>query len=452
MARVLPAPETIVLRAVQDYNILPLTSRCNVRCIFCSHCQNPPEVEVYSLPPRTREQVRRSMEFLDGERKIVIGESATRIMEGEPLTHPEVLPILQEVRERFPTTAIQLTTNGSLLTARLAAELAQLQPLEINLSLNSADPGTRAYLMGEREGVRAVAAPTRLAEAGIAFHGSVVAIPWLVGWEELRQTVLFLARNGARTVRVFMPGFTRLAPPELRFPPELWEELDQAVRELAGETPVPVTLEPPRLQDLAAVIEGVIPGSPAAREGIRRGDTILQVAGEQVTSRVDAFYRTRRWGNPRLMVQRGSEKIEAVIQKGAGETSGLVLAYDLDPGLPALVEREARRRRARRVLLLCSQLGETVLGLALKPLGDEGLELFLHPVPSRFFGGSIMAAGLLVVSDFLAAFQEFQARHPVIQPDLVLLPAIAFDRQVRDLTGRSMLDLQEAAGCPVSAL
>lgn len=452
MARVPPAPETIVLRAVQDYNILPLTSRCNVRCIFCSHCQNPPGVEVYSLPPRSREQVRRSMEFLDGERKIVVGESATRIMEGEPFTHPDLLPILQEVRESFPTTVIQLTTNGSLLTNRVVDTLVQLQPLEINLSLNSAAPGVRASMMKGRGTERAIAAPAMLAAAGIPFHGSIVAMPWLVGWRDLRQTVLFLSGNRARTVRVFMPGFTRLAPPELRFSPELWGELNSVLCDLAGETQVPVTLEPPYLQNLTAQVVGVIPGSPAFLGGVRRGDTILEVNGEAATCRVDAFRRVLRQGGPRLLVEREGKRLEVVIEKEPEETSGLVMDYDLDPALPGMVEREALHHRAGRVLLLCSPLGEPVLRLGLKPLAEAGLGISIHPVPSRFFGGSIMAAGLLVVSDFLAAFKEFQARHPATKPDLVLVPAIAFDHRGSDLTGRSMWDLQEATGCPVSAL
>ena len=85
----------ILYDSVYQYNILPLTSACNVSCTFCSHKQNPPEVEVYTIQPLTLFEIEELMVFLSPDRKIVIGESATRLIEGEPFTHPKFFTILK---------------------------------------------------------------------------------------------------------------------------------------------------------------------------------------------------------------------------------------------------------------------------------------------------------------------------------------------------------------------
>jgi len=87
---------------VQVYNILPLTSVCNVRCLFCSHHQNPTAVRAVGVPPLPLHIVEDLLDFLDGKRKIVIGESASLIMEGEPFTHPHFFTCLDLIRKSFP--------------------------------------------------------------------------------------------------------------------------------------------------------------------------------------------------------------------------------------------------------------------------------------------------------------------------------------------------------------
>ena len=45
---------TILLEAVSRDNILPLTSSCNLHCLFCSNRQNPPGVQTFSFAPLPR--------------------------------------------------------------------------------------------------------------------------------------------------------------------------------------------------------------------------------------------------------------------------------------------------------------------------------------------------------------------------------------------------------------
>lgn len=451
-----PVLQQLVLESAHRANILPITSVCNVRCVFCSHRQNPPGVEIYQLPPRTLEEVGETLDFIDPDKKIVIGESVTRISEGEPFTHPEIGRLLTLIRERFPATSVQLTTNGTLLDRAAVELLARLAPIEINLSLNSSCAGSRARLMHDRQGERAVNAARLLREYRVPYHGSIVAMPHLTGWADLEETILYLAGQEACTVRIFLPGYTDLASAELRVPPGLWPELAAFIGKMRTKTEVPLIIEPQKITNLQAVVTGVIAGSPVSRAGIRAGDIITKVCAETVYSRVDAFARARRGGGAMpLELRRGGEAFFTTVEKQAGETSGLVMEYDVHPELPAEISRTINSTRRSAVLLMTSGLAEGIMH-SIRPDIATGAEIELLTVPSRFFGGNIMCAGLLTVADFTAAWEErfisagaASGTVGVTPPGAILLPASAFDSRGRDLTGRSFKELAEITGAEV---
>lgn len=436
----------IILAEAAGGNILPLTSACNVRCVFCSHRQNPPGVEVYRIAPLSLVEVEQALSFMDPEKPVVIGESVTRIIEGEPFTHPAVREILQLVRTAFPDTTIQITTNGSLIDEQAADLLSRLGNVVVYLSLNSAGVVGRALLMGDESADKSIRSAALLRDCGVPFHGSVVAMPHLVGWGDLDETVRYLCAGGAETVRVFLPGFTALAAPALRFKPSLWEELNAFVTRLRGEVEVPLTCEPPLISDLAAEVAGVIRNTPAAEAGIRSGDVIEAVNGLPVHSRVHAFQQVLKAASPEVAVRRGSEALTLHIKKPPGRRSGLVMDYDLDPGLIGEMARAARRRGAAGVLVLTSELAGPVINRGLEQFWQGGAEVEAVAVKNHFFGGSIRAAGLLTVADFSAALENFLEKSTGKKPELVLLPGAAFDHRGRDLTGRSYLELEETFG------
>ena len=444
--------ERSILAAAGAGNILPLTSSCNVRCLFCSHQQNPPEVEVFRILPRSLEAVEQVLSFMDPERPVVIGESVTRVIEGEPLTHPRFVEVLQLVRATFPHTTIQITTNGSLLDEGMADLLGRLGKVVVYLSLNSASVLGRALLMGDVNNTRAAESALHLKKSGVPFHGSVVAMPHLVGWDDLEKTITYLCACGAETVRVFLPGFTTLAPPALRFEPSLWEELNAFIIRLREKIEVPLTCEPPRITNLEAEVAGVLAGSPAARAGVRCGDVIEAVDGAPVCSRVHAFRRVQKAGLAEIILRRGKDTLSVQVHKKPGEKSGLVMDYDLDPALVEDIVRAARRRGADRILVLTSQLAGPVLQMGLARLWREVAEVTAWVVENHFFGGSIKAAGLLTVADFGHGVEEYLKSRPGETVQLALLPGTAFDPRGRDLTGCSYLDLQERFGIPFEAL
>ena len=198
---------------------------------FCSHLQNPPGLRVYSLPQLGKEEILALAEFLDPGQRIVIGESVTRINEGEPFLHPEFLGILTGLRRLFPTTSIQITTNGMALTPAAISFLASLGRVRLVVSLNSATPLGRRKLMGDNDPAAVLRAVASLGDRGIPFDGSIVAMPHLVGWEDLRQTIAFLARWGAETIRIFLPGYTRYTRREWLPPAGMEEKLRAFVAE-----------------------------------------------------------------------------------------------------------------------------------------------------------------------------------------------------------------------------
>ncbi len=152
------APYIMLLEAASKYNILTLTTSCATSCIFCSHHQNPDEVEAYYISKLTREQGENLLEFLDGKNKIVIGESATRICEGEPFAFEYIIEILELTRAKYPKAPIQITTSGINLDEALLQKLSSLGNIELNISLNSCTSEGRKKLYGGKEHMQAVRA------------------------------------------------------------------------------------------------------------------------------------------------------------------------------------------------------------------------------------------------------------------------------------------------------
>lgn len=427
----------LLLYGVAQNNILAITSTCNVRCIFCSHRQNPPGIDSRSLPPVSLEQIDEILDYIDPSFPLVIGESVTRIMEGEPFTHPYIKEILTRIRHRFPGTVIKITTNGNLLDPGNITFLSSLGGVVVNLSLNSASERNRKVLMNDPRAAVAVRAPELLRKYGVEYHGSIVAMPHITGWEDIAETVRLFDRQGAKTVRIFMPGNTRFTPEGLSIPGLYPGELAGFVANINNSVDIPVTAEPPHLSDLAARLTGVMSQSPAGNAGLKNGDEILSVNGIPVLSRVDAFKRVLKSVNPELEILRDGKVLSVQLDKGTGQTSGLVMDYDLDPEILERIRRVVRRRRSKRALLLSSEFGFPVLKAALqKFLPGEKIDVI--PVKNCYFGGSIGCAGLLTVEDMSKAIglaEDF--------PDLVILPAVAFDHRGRDITGRNYMDIMD---------
>jgi NifB/MoaA-like Fe-S oxidoreductase len=445
--------ENAINYSIVDGNVLPIASSCNMRCIFCSHRFNPPGVKVYRIPPRSIAEIRKALPFIDPARPIVIGEAVTRIIEGEPLTHPNLAEILQLLRVSFPRTPVSLTTNGILLDQALAELLDRLGNITVNLSLNCMGAAARRSLLGDADERAAVSSVKLLEAYGIPFNGSIVAMPQVTGWDELEQTVFYLAEHGAKTIRIFEPGFSRLAPPGLQFSRSLRAGLISCIEEWRKCTNTPITCEPPYLDDLEAVVAGVLADSPARAAGVQGGDVIMAVNGREVGSRVEAFRRVLKAADPVVTVRRENGlPRELLLRKKRHQRSGLVMDYDLDPGLIEDMVRVARHRRAGNILILTSQLAGPLLAQGVAKFWRENAVVKLLPVENDFFGGSIRSAGLLTVGDMSKGLRQYLALMTAGRPDLILLPGLAFDWKGYDLTGVHYNSLVEEHGIPAVTL
>ena len=129
--------------------------------------------------------------------------------------------------------------------------------------------------MGDCNPGRALDAARLLADAGVTCHGSLVAMPHLVGWGDLAATCRFLQEQGAATVRIFLPGFTKLAASWLRFDPlDMYRKLSLFVRRQQDRMYTPLLLEPflagagERLQaEVAGVLAGLSGGAGRTAAG-----------------------------------------------------------------------------------------------------------------------------------------------------------------------------------------
>ena len=440
--------EQLAVISAQQDNILPITSVCNLDCKFCSHKGNPPELKTFSSGHRPLKEIRSLIDFLSADRKIIIGESATKIEEGEPFTHPEFEEILKLLRNNFAETKLQITTNGSRLTQDKIDLLNRIDNIELNISLNSAATEGRKELMNDLNPEVVLAGVKRLKDLNIDYHGSIVAMPHLVSWSDLEETIAYFNQFGAKTVRVFLPGYTEHSPEEIKFDLSLWEELAEFISQCNIKYQVPIILEPAEVDNLDAVVQGIIPNSPADKSQLKRGDQILKIAGSEVETRVDAFNKLVDSSEPELLIKRNEEEKRFIIEKEAGAKSGVVFAYDLSVEFFYNLKGIISDYQAQAVLLLTSQLARARLEQAVEQMNLKDI-VEVIAVESHFFGGSIMSAGLLTVEDFREELSKYQALEEV---DLILLPEVAFDFRGFDLAGDSYHSLEEELGINIELL
>lgn len=134
------------------YSVLwELTHRCNLRCIMCYNvARTMPELS--------------TAECLDVlEQLAAAGALQLTFTGGEPLTRADFFVIAG--RARALGFALNLKTNGTLITSEIADRIAELLPLRVDISLLGATPETSDAVMGGRNTLPRLLRGVRLLQA-----------------------------------------------------------------------------------------------------------------------------------------------------------------------------------------------------------------------------------------------------------------------------------------------
>jgi MoaA/NifB/PqqE/SkfB family radical SAM enzyme len=130
---------------------------CNLTCDYCL---------TGSSPRAPRRALDPALMLRLADEAVELGFAAFGISGGEPFLNPWLPDVATELARRLP---LVLLTNGTLFTPRLFARIggfAEL-PLEIQISLDSADPIENDTMRGPENFRRVVAAIPRLVDRGI---------------------------------------------------------------------------------------------------------------------------------------------------------------------------------------------------------------------------------------------------------------------------------------------
>lgn len=443
--------EEILFKTVKEDNILPITSICKLNCIFCSHKNNPSEVETYSFGHLDFDLIKNMIEFLDEQKPVFIGESASKIIEGEPFTHPRIIDILKYLRNRWPKIEIKITTSASFIKDKYISVLGDLSPIEFNISLNAPAPKGRVFLMNDPLPENVFKIIKKFSRYKIKFQASVVSMHYILDFDKLLQILEFLENFPPQSLRVFMPGFSRYADKELIPEKSYYHKLNNFIENNRIHYSYPIIIEPQLITDLSAEIEGVIKDSPAYNTIIKRNDVIILIDGYQPESRVDAFYKIEKSKNPELLINRNNKKIKLNINKNPGEKSGLIMSYDISKRkkniILSYIELSRKDKENISTILITSEMAYNLFNYLIKDFSEKKYNFKLLKANNKFFGGSIVSAGLLVNNDLISVLKNFD-----FKAARLIIPEIIYDYYGNDLLGRHYTEIEDEFAAEVILL
>lgn len=201
-------------------NTIPISTVCNAKCLFCSNKMNP--FPIYRCGFRPVREVREWLSCnklgLDNNPSFRVQLSDVlpgRISEGEATLHPQFFDILQLLRSALRN-CFHMTTNGSKLTEKFVSELAKYKPFKVMVSYHSCNPDhwTSIFGLSRREYDLATRAFKLLNNAGIETVGAIVALPNMVGYKDIEETMMFFNEHCSR-IQFWRPSYSKYADDEI---------------------------------------------------------------------------------------------------------------------------------------------------------------------------------------------------------------------------------------------
>ena len=150
------------------YIQLETTNHCNAKCRFCPHHKF---TERGFMSDELYDKILSEAQCLPN----LVG--ITPMLTGEPFLDKKFIPRLKKLREMFPNIAIEVYTNGSLLTEETVRKIAEVPDVRYSISVNGLSRETRKMIMGlddyfdVRVGIKA------MEQAGIEYGVTMVAYP-----------------------------------------------------------------------------------------------------------------------------------------------------------------------------------------------------------------------------------------------------------------------------------
>lgn len=456
-------------------------SRCNCDCIMCYNKGNSPSLALKSNKRKTADEfkeIKARLNYFSPSGGVSLFPSLGSSW--EVTAHPYFMEILRSLREKT-SKPLRITTNGRNLTPKMVNELADLKPLYLYLSLNSASRQRRQRLMRDDKPQIAISAPKLLRDKGIPY--AIVIVPWPVDsigemCDDLHKTIIYADDCGAHLVEVNLPGYSRwFSPQEMFNLDEVWKACVSTVRGLREETGCPIVAMPTMYEEnlyeerknLPRII-GLVQNSPAARSGLRKGDIITAINNIPVRTRPQArdmlsMLQKGEYKQADLTVGRGHQEFTVKINLN-DFSYPFTRAFDKHVGIIFMgtglrlsyIERLKEmidEHRAKDVLFLSSTLVRPTFEQCLREsrlLGSADLKINIEVPQNSYFGGNIFMGDLLVVQDFIDCIKEYLLR--AHEPDLIVIPSspFALGNWKRDLTGRVYLDIEREVGIPVRLL
>jgi len=322
--------------------------------------------------------------------------------------------------------------NFTTLTRFTEADLERvvtegLGPLYV--SIHATDPGVRTRLLRNRRGATSLRWLDALLDAGVEVHGQIVVCPGVNDGPVLDDTLLGILDR--------FPDLATVGAVPLGVSDHS-NEPDMRPHTTAEAVAVLDTIEAWQDRFLAAL----------GRRMIFAADEYYLMA-DRPFPEADAYEGFAQHENGIGMARTFAAEVDAALAghavTGVGPRAGFFASVD---GAPAEGYRAPRTRRTRLavrdvrdgapIVLLTGEYGARVLTPHVVALGDlAGVDVRLHPVPNRFFGGNIAVTGLMTGEDIAAALATVPDDARVLLPDVAL-------SQDRFLDGTRVADLPRA--------
>ena len=464
------------LRKPQD-NFSSISSYCNCDCDFCYE-RGTRETPIFYLLGRKNlslQETATRLRYYSSERQTGLIPASN--FELEPFINPKCIEILRKIRAADPNAALELTTNGSFLTANVVAQLAELKPILLMISINAATAEARQRVMRgrpEKSAQVALESFALLKKYEIPVQGSYV--PWpCKPLSDLEDAIYHMDEQDVMRCRVCMPSFTRFHTEEPPFDTDqYWREILSTVQRVRKRVSVPIDVIPNsyEFQTSLPIVHGAVKNSPAARAGIRFGDRILAIDGQEVynlTQMRGLFDERAKDPDIQatvLTIERDGNQFDMRIEHPedndrepypyravaqlAESRWPKSLGIHYTGGFPltniARLHELCKEHLGERILLFTSEFMEPHLKEAMVMVDDmvellDSIELYIEKPVHRFWGGNVLIGDLWTIPDLIAYTKEWM-EVTGIRPDIVVAASSFLSPGKRDLLGNCYFEFE----------